>query len=418
MALLFRTHYNLARESISKNRTRSFLTCLGIAIGVASIILILSLMGSIRNLVDGQVKAAGSDLIVVRPSSIKNTVESVVEQLTSSGQYRNSNLSLKDVSSIAALPEVAAAAPIVQINATLTANRVNDNGENYTSTVESAPVVATSADFAKVQNLVLSSGSFLEKHYNDNIAVVGRSLSLSLFGTTEPVAKTFSLFGEKFIVVGALPEADDPINFNNIDFDNSVFVNAEFLVKKGENIQVQQINVKAKNTDKMDELAGKIREEVIANKAGDTNFSVLYGDDISHPANGLFMIVSGMLTLVAGISLVVGGIGIMNIMLVSVAERTHEIGIRKSVGATSGNILLQFLFESFILSGLGGLFGLVLGYTLAFFISIVTPFAPYIDLSILGMTLATSFTIGLVFGIYPALKAAKKNPIESLRHSR
>ena len=135
-----------------------------------------------------------------------------------------------------------------------------------------------------------------------------------------------------------------------------------------------------------------------------------------HPAGSLLSIVSGMLTLVASISLVVGGIGIMNIMLVSVSERTREIGIRKSVGASSGNILLQFLFESIILSITGGIFGFVLGYIGAFVISLMTPFAPHISWQIVGITSAVSFTVGILFGIYPAIKAANKDPITSLKY--
>ena len=130
------------------------------------------------------------------------------------------------------------------------------------------------------------------------------------------------------------------------------------------------------------------------------------------------MIISSMLALVAGISLVVGGIGVMNIMLVSVAERTHEIGVRKAVGASSQNILMQFLFEALILSLMGGVLGLVLGYMLAFFISIMTPFKPYISVEIILMTFLTTLIVGVLFGIYPALKAATKNPIDSLKHYR
>ena len=130
------------------------------------------------------------------------------------------------------------------------------------------------------------------------------------------------------------------------------------------------------------------------------------------------MIVSGMLTLVAAISLIVGGIGVMNIMLVSVSERNHEIGVRKAVGASSRNILMQFIFEALILSLLGGILGLALGYFLAFIISTVTPFAPYISWEILLITFLTTLIVGILFGIYPALKAATKNPIDSLKHYR
>ena len=138
----------------------------------------------------------------------------------------------------------------------------------------------------------------------------------------------------------------------------------------------------------------------------------------SHPAGSLFNIVSSMLALVAGISLIVGGIGIMNIMLVSVAERTHEIGVRKAVGASGRNILIQFLFESLILSVLGGIFGMVLGYFFAFLLSTITPFVPYISWKIVGITFATAIIIGILFGIYPAIKAANKDSIESLKHYR
>ena len=125
-----------------------------------------------------------------------------------------------------------------------------------------------------------------------------------------------------------------------------------------------------------------------------------------------------MLTIVAGISIIVGGVGIMNIMLVSVSERTREIGIRKAVGASASNILLQFLFESIILSVLGGIFGFALGYIFAFLISLVTPFAPYISWEILGITGGVTLLIGIIFGVYPAAKAALKDPITSLKYYR
>ena len=181
-------------------------------------------------------------------------------------------------------------------------------------------------------------------------------------------------------------------------------------------IQVQQINVRAENVDSLPTIADQIREKLTAQKSGDTNFTVSYGDSISHPASTLLGIISGMLAAVAGISLVVGGIGVMNIMLVSVSERTHEIGIRKAVGASSYNILMQFMFESLILSIFGSIMGLVLGYVLAFLVSIITPFQPYISWQILVITFCTAVVIGLIFGIYPALKASMKNPIDSLKH--
>ena len=246
---------------------------------------------------------------------------------------------------------------------------------------------------------------------------MGHTLSLALFNTiNSTVGKTISIMGEKLMVVGVLDEVEKSINFDNIDFDNAMIMNIDTLDKITGSPQIQQINVKAANTDSLDAISEDIKKSLLEKKNGDQNFIVSHGDEITHPAGSLFSIVSGMLTLVAAISLIVGGIGVMNIMLVSVAERTHEIGIRKAVGASSRNILMQFLFEALILSILGGIFGLILGYILAFILSTFTPFAPYISWEILAITLLTTLVIGIIFGIYPALKAATKNPIDSLKH--
>lgn len=409
MSLLIRTHYNLAKESIRQNRARSFLTCLGIGVGVASIILIMSLAGSINNVISTQVKNLGADLIVVRPAKHTDTIENMVESLTRSNQYLTSNLTLNDVKAIAAMEQSKAASPIAQSVVTLTAED---------RTVPSASVVGITKDLAKIQNLQLKSGTFLSDSV-ENAAVVGKDLSLKLFGTSsEAIGKTFTLMDHKFIVVGMLEEVEDPINFDNVDFDNAMLVSADYLYSIGGSFQIQQINVKAVNTSAVPELTEEMKDMLISEKSGDMNYEVLTGEDISHPAGGLFDIVSGMLTIVASVSLVVGGIGVMNILLVSVAERTREIGIRKAVGASSANILMQFLFESLILSLAGGILGLILGYAVAFLISVVTPFAPYINLDIVLIAISTSLGIGVVFGMYPAIKAARKNPIESLRYYR
>ena len=410
MALLFKTHFKLARTSIKENRTRSFLTCLGIAIGVASIILILSLMGSISNLVKNEVNEIGSDLIVVRPNSTKSSINNIIEELTSSNTFQQSSLSLSDIDTISGLDNVAAVAPISTSVNTL---------ESEKNTFTSVPILGTTPDFVKIEPLALRYGTFFTDNNKENGVVLGHTLSLALFNTiNSTVGKTVSILGEKFMVVGVLDEIEKSINFDNVDFDNALIMDVHTLDKLLGSTQIQQINIKAANTDSLAVISGSIRDKLKDSKSGDENFSVAYGDEISHPASSLFTIVSGMLALVAAISLIVGGIGVMNIMLVSVAERTHEIGIRKAVGASSRNILMQFLFEALILSIFGGIFGLILGYVFAFLVSIVTPFAPYISWEILALTLLTTLAVGIIFGIYPALKAASKNPIESLKHYR
>ena len=413
MSLLLRTHFDLAKTSLKERRGRTFLTCLGIAIGVASIILILSLMGSINNLIKSQVEAIGGNLIIIRPSDSKDEINDILTELTSTNHFNKSNLTLNDVEAIQALNEdklVDAEFPVVSV-APLAISTNTLIGER---TVDSGTVLGTSEELQSLIGLNLRSGTFI-KNSTLKTAVIGRDLSLKLFGTMEPVGKTFTLLGEKFIIVGILSESNTPINFNNVDFDDTVIVNINQLNNLESNLQIQQINVKVANEDKTPATAEKIDAVLGDLKKGEKNYKVAYGDDITHPAGSLFDIVSGMLALVAGISLVVGGIGVMNIMLVSVAERTHEIGIRKAVGASNMNIFLQFLFESLILCILGGFFGLILGYIFAFLVSIITPFAPYIDFNICASALGISIIVGTIFGLYPAMKASRRNPIDSLK---
>ncbi len=409
MSLLIRTHLRLARASIKQNRTRSFLTCLGIAIGIASIILILSLTGSISNLISNEVSSIGPDFIVVRPSTSKDSVTSIVEELTSSSSYERSNLTLSDVDVIKSIPGVATVAPLA-----ISSNTIND-GEN---TIASATVLGTTPDFASIENLPLKFGTFLTDKNKESSVVIGHTLSLLLFNTSNPVGRTLTFRGNRYIVVGVLDKIEDAVNLNNLDLDNTLIMDAKTLEGAIGSLQVQQINIRATNTSEIESISDNIKAALTKAKSGDTNFTVAYGDNITHPANTLLDIVSGMLTLVAGVSLVVGGIGVMNIMLVSVAEREHEIGIRKAVGASSYNILMQFMFESLILSILGGFLGVILGYVAAFLVSIITPFTPYISLDIILVTFLTSLAVGVIFGTYPALKAASKNPIDSLKHYR
>ena len=409
MVLLLRTHLRLARTSIRENRTRSFLTCLGIAIGIASIILILSLTGSVSRLISNEVADIGADLIVVRPRTTKDTITTVVEELTSSNSFEKSNLSLQNAQSIARIQSVEAAAPIAISSNTISADE---------NTIDSATIVATTPSFIGIEPLTLKAGTFLTENNKANTVIMGHMLSLRLFNTSNPIGKTLDFRGKKFIVVGILEKIEKSVNFDNVDFDDALFMDINTFDELTGSVQIQQINVRVSTTDDLETVSNEITDTLKSQNSGDNNFSVAYGDAITHPANSLLNIISGILTLVAGISLVVGGIGVMNIMLVSVAERTHEIGIRKAVGASFYNILMQFMLESLILSLLGGVLGIILGYLLAFLLSIITPFAPFISWQIVAITFATAVTIGVIFGIYPALKAASKNPIESLKHYR
>ena len=407
MGLLLRTHLSIALDSLHRNRARTFLSALGIAIGVASIVLIMSLTGGIGSLISASSDKSNANLILVRPSTGKELAENLIDELTANNQYAKSSLTLDDTTSIAKLGNIEAVAPIAS---NISAVTIGD--KSY----QSINVVATNADLAKTAKLALKNGQFFEESgTHNNAAVIGHNLATKLFGTTDILARTFQYGDQKFIIIGVLEKTDSPINYNGVDFDNSILIDINFANSFESSIQIQQINVRTTTTDSTESVAEEIKTKLTNSKKGDTTFQVLTGSSNFQPAGSLLSIISSMLTLVASISLIVGGVGIMNIMLVSVSERTREIGIRKAVGASSGNILLQFLFESIILSFIGGIMGIALGYAIAFAISLITPFAPHISWSILGITCLTSLIVGVIFGVYPAAKAATKDPITSLK---
>ncbi len=407
MGLLLRTHLSIALDSLHRNRVRTFLSALGIAIGVASIVLIMSLTGGIGSLISASSDKNNANLILVRPSTGKELAENLIDELTANNQYAKSSLTLDDTTSIAKLGNIEAVAPIAS---NISAVTIGD--KSY----QSINVVATNADLVKTAKLALKNGQFFEESgTHNNAAVIGHDLATKLFGTTDILARTFQYGDQKFIIIGVLEKTDSPINYNGVDFDNSILIDINFANSFESSIQIQQINVRTTTTDSTESVAEEIKTKLTNSKKGDTTFQVLTGSSNFQPAGSLLSIISSMLTLVASISLIVGGVGIMNIMLVSVSERTREIGIRKAVGASSGNILLQFLFESIILSFIGGIMGIALGYATAFAISLITPFAPHISWSILGITCLTSLIVGVIFGVYPAAKAATKDPITSLK---
>ena len=407
MGLLLRTHLSIALDSLHRNRARTFLSALGIAIGVASIVLIMSLTGGIGSLISASSDKSNANLILVRPSTGKELAENLIDELTANNQYAKSSLTLDDTTSIAKLGNIEAVAPIAS---NISAVTIGD--KSY----QSINVVATNADLAKTAKLALKNGQFFEESgTHNNAAVIGHDLATKLFGTTDILARTFQYGDQKFIIIGVLEKTDSPINYNGVDFDNSILIDINFANSFESSIQIQQINVRTTTTDSTESVAEEIKTKLTNSKKGDTTFQVLTGSSNFQPAGSLLSIISSMLTLVASISLIVGGVGIMNIMLVSVSERTREIGIRKAVGASSGNILLQFLFEFLILSFIGCIMGIALGYATAFAISLITPFAPHISWSILGITCLTSLIVGVIFGVYPAAKAATKDPITSLK---
>jgi ABC-type antimicrobial peptide transport system permease subunit len=262
----------------------------------------------------------------------------------------------------------------------------------------------------------MKSGQFLDEVTDNNTAVVGEQLAIDLFGTDRPISSTFTIRGQTFTVIGVIKNSANPINYNNVDLNHAAVVSfAQGKLFHQSRAQIQQIDVLSKPGISTETMNTAIHTTLLKTHLGEKDFSIVSGKEIGKPTNELFKAMTAVMTAIAAISLVVGGIGIMNIMLVGVAERTREIGIRKAVGASNGDIVIQFLMESLIIGFVGGFLGYITGYALAFAVSTFLYFPPAFTWPIVAAAFGMALFVGVIFGIYPAARAARKDTIESLR---
>lgn len=403
---VLKTNIENAIESLHANRLRTFLTMLGVMIGIASVVVIFSLSGGVGSMISNQIVAEGGALAVVRPKELTANDKNVITSLATSKSFTQSSITNEDLGMISKIKEVSAVAPLANFSA-----KVRGDGEE-----KYANLLATSPNLDQTVSLKVHEGQFIADSANTNTVVLGNQMAIDLFGTTQAVGKEIAMKGEKFIVIGVLAHQSSSINFSNVDFNNTAIIPYETAKRIiGDNLQIQQVNIHAKSINSLGAIQKQIESELLKKHNGERDFEVLTGKNISHPSDKFIELSTLILAIVASVSLVVGGIGIMNIMLVNVSERTREIGIRKALGANNRHILFQFLTESMIISLGGGLFGYLIGYAFSFGVSMFLPFSPIISWQIALLVCGLSTVVGVIFGLYPAFRAARKDPIVSLR---
>ena len=409
MRILLLNHIENARESLRSNKARTRLTVLGITLGVACMTTIMALsLGAIR-LIDSQVHALDGNIIVIRPGAPEqnNSIQDIISS-TNSDAFNASSLTERDLKVITELDGVAEAAPLMSVT-----GRVTSQDE----VVNDATIVATTPELAIVSDFAIRDGQFIDSVTNANTAVIGNQLSIDLFGTNQSIGQTFHIRNDSFTVIGILKPVNTAVNYNNFDLNKTAIINLKSGKKFNEGAaHIRQINIRADDINQLPALTEEIKAAIKKEHNDEEDFRVLTGSEISRPTSQLFTAVATATMIVASVALIIGGVGIMNIMLVSVAERTREIGIRKAIGATRSRILSQFLIEALVLSVIGGLIGLGLSamilYVLEPILSMPLSISPQVALIAVGF----SVLIGVVFGLYPANKASKLRPIEALRH--
>lgn len=414
--MLFRDAFKTATRSLMHGKMRSVLTMLGIVIGISSVIVLMSIGQSAQDLILGQVQSIGSNLIIVTPGAPSGGGFS--PPAAAQGIVITS-LKQRDVDALEREPSVAAAVPIV----TGQAEAVYGNN-NKTVSYQGA-----TANIFAVRNLVLGKGyGFTKADVNsgNHVVVIGPDLAVTLFGRhVDPINKTIRVKNVSFRVVGVLSNGGTGafgVDQGNIVMMPVTVAGKELLGISHFNTLFVQANSQYDIDFVKSRMTFALRQTHGITGPDKDDFNIQTQADVLSILGTITTVLTLFLAAIASISLVVGGIGIMNIMLVAVTERTREIGLRKAVGATDGDILQQFLIESVLLTFAGGVMGVAVGaatvglvyFVLSTFFSIGWVFAFPISAVLLG--LGVSGLAGIAFGIYPARQAGKKNPIDALRY--
>ena len=391
----------MAFKAIWANKIRSFLTMLGVIIGVMSVTVLMAIGQGTTASVTDSIAAMGTNMLSVtiqtrrtgfggpgmsrstRSTSAKGTVILTAEDV----------LALKDDASIQYV------SPTVSGSLTVKAGSTNTN----------ASIMGVYPDYASIVNTELASGRYIIDADVENrsaVCVVGAELAEELFGNTNVVDNTLHVDGRKFRIVGVLDDSSSTLVMP--------FTLAQRML---ESTSITSFYVSAADASSVDAAQTAVERFLYKKYQDDSTYSIMNQEEMLEAMEETASTLSMMLGGIAGISLLVGGIGIMNIMLVSVTERSREIGIRKAIGAKRRNILLQFLVESVVLSGMGGVLGLVLGYGLMHVLEAYMGMQVAASAGVAQLALGFSMFVGVVFGLYPANKASKLKPIDALHYS-
>jgi putative ABC transport system permease protein len=396
----------ISLRALRRNKMRSILTALGIIIGVASVVAMVAVGNGAQARITNQVSALGQNLLTVFAGSKRSGG-------VNSGLGSASTITLTDADAIGReVTDVVAISPEVSASAQAIAN-----GRNWSTTI-----AGESPDYLKIRDWKLAAGSmFTDREVRSaaKVAVIGSKTAHELFGPLNPVGQTVRVKNIPFVIIGLLESKGAGMGGQNQD-DRIIIPYTTAMKRITGEKYLRSVNVQIVSAARMEvaqqQITSLLRQRHRLTADRDNDFNIFNQKEIADTVNSISKIITLLLGSIAGISLVVGGIGIMNIMLVSVTERTREIGIRIAVGAQPGDIKLQFLIEAITLSLFGGLIGVLLGIGASKLVAVVADFKAIVSTGSIILAFGVSFAIGVFFGFYPARKAARLDPIEALRY--
>ena len=398
--------FRLALRALLRNKARSLLTMLGVIIGVGAVIVTVAIGAGARISVTQQIDSLGSNLLIVMPGSVQQSG-------ARTGAGGASTLTVADGLAIAKLPGVAAVSPTVSAR-----TQIISQSSNWQTTV-----VGVAPSYTYIRQWPLAAGSFIsdaDVTSAAKVAVLGQTVVTNLFGQNQnPLGKTVFINGAPFTAIGVLsPKGQSAVGQ---DQDDTVLIPySSALERLTGSTSVGSYLVSAGDGSQIDAVQQEVTQLLEQNHRivppNQDDFTVRNLADIAQAASATASIMEYLLAGVAAVSLLVGGIGIMNIMLVSVTERTREIGLRMAVGAQSGDILHQFLMEAIVLCLIGGAIGIALGRATSVLVRLIKHWPTVVSLGAIVVAVAVSALVGVLFGFYPAWKASRLDPIDALRY--
>ncbi|MGI8466960.1 MAG: ABC transporter permease [Pyrinomonadaceae bacterium] len=413
MGNTFFENFKMAFSTLRSNKLRSFLTIIGVVIGVITVMLISSIISGIDTAVSKQVESFGTNSIFLYKRKMGfNTGRPTREE------RMRKPLTIEDALAIEKLPTIDAAIPFLDVSSDRFGQKILVTGKNG-KTSSTVTLNGTFPNVEKSPQNILVEGRWFTQAESDtktDVAVIGSAVVDAYFPFENPIGNTLQIGGREFRVIGVLQKREQ-FGGGNQDDSNQIFMpmgSALRIKPNSEDLFILAIAKKGMLEQAKDQVQDLLRVRRQVPFGADNNFSLETADSIIEQFRSITKYVALAMVVISSVGLMIGGIGVMNIMLVSVTERTREIGIRKAIGAKQTDILLQFLVEAATLTGLGGVIGLFIGWLLTLLVKLVMPSYVPLWAPILGFF--ASVGIGIVFGLFPAWKAARLDPIESLRY--